>query len=76
MRGDIENPMCVDSLWRHREQEKKSFGECMGCEEPIYAGEDYYEIDSINGETIMVHQHPSCCMQFIGQVAHCRTAGE
>lgn len=72
---DIENPMVIDSHWRHLEMEVKEFGECAGCEEPILAGQDYYEIQTAN-EVIKVHQHASCCMQFVGEIACCRTAGD
>jgi hypothetical protein len=75
MRGDIENGMVVDGYWKHREQEPKVYGECAGCGEDIYAGEDYYEIRSSN-DVLMVHQKSDCCMDFVAEMAFCRTAGE
>lgn len=74
---DIENRMVMDSEWRHLEREVKEYGECAGCEESILSGEDYYEIRSLStNEIIKVHQHMSCCQQFVSEMAWCRTAGE
>ncbi|WP_284037429.1 hypothetical protein [Neobacillus sp. 114] len=80
---EIENPMVIDSLWRHREKEPQVFGECAGCKEDIIAGDDYYEFVSVeiaegqaHRETILVHQSPECCQQYVGEMSFCRTAGE
>lgn len=74
--NEIENPMVIDSLWRKNEQEPQVFGECAGCQEDVVAGDDYYEVQLSNGEKEMVHQNADCCMQYVGEMAWCRTAGE
>lgn len=68
--------MVLDSQWRDLERQVKQYGECQGCEEPILEGEEYYEIDSINHERVMVHKHMSCCSQFLNEIAISRIAGE
>jgi hypothetical protein len=74
--GEIENPMVIDTQWRHNEQpEQKIFGECAGCENEIFTGDDYYEIKTSN-EILMVHQNAMCCMEFVSEMAWCKTAGE
>jgi hypothetical protein len=75
MHGYIENPMVLDSHWRHLERAPRVYGECAGCGEDIYAGEDYYEIRSSN-DVLMVHQKADCCMDFVADMAWSRTAGE
>jgi hypothetical protein len=70
----VENPMVIDSHWRHLEKEVRTFGECAGCEEDIAAGDDYFLITTPN-EILKVHQNPECCFQYVGEMAWCKTAG-
>lgn len=73
----LENPMVVDSLWRHREQpEPKAIAECSGCEEEILEGETVLEFTDVDGETILVHQELDCCYQYVAGMARCKVAGE
>lgn len=68
---DIENPMVIDSHWRHLEREPKVIGECAGCHEDIYEGEDIYDFDSG-----LVHQDSECCQQYVAEMSVCKLAGE
>jgi hypothetical protein len=64
----LENPMVVDSRWRHLEDNRTAIGECAGCEEDIYANEDWYETP--NGT--IIHQSDDCCRQYIAEMSLCR----
>jgi hypothetical protein len=73
--GDIENPMILDSHWRHQEQpEPKVIGECAGCQEDIAANQDWYEMVQVttNGEQVLVHQSDDCCRQYVADMSYCR----
>ncbi|USK61305.1 hypothetical protein [Peribacillus asahii] len=65
----VENPMVMDGL-RER-NEPKVVGECEGCHEAIYEGEDVYDFDGG-----LVHQDPDCCMQYVANISYCKVAGE
>ncbi|WP_052343610.1 hypothetical protein [Bacillus massiliigorillae] len=67
----LENPMVIDRLWERFEKEPEVIGECAGCGEEIYAGQDIYDCE---GE--LVHQDEECCMQFVGNKSWCKVAGE
>lgn len=67
----VENPMVIDSLWRHLEQEPKVVGECEGCHEDILEGDDVYDFDGG-----LVHQDSECCMQYVANMSVCKVAGE
>lgn len=71
--NEVENPRVIDSLWR--EKEPKVMGECAGCQEDIYTGEDVYEFDDYD-QTILIHQKSECCMQYVAEMSVCRVAGE
>jgi hypothetical protein len=75
----VENKMIVDSQWRDLERTPKIVGECEGCGEAIFAGEDVYEVNLLNGikkETHLLHQTSECCRQYVSEMAYCRVAGE
>lgn len=72
----IENPMVVDRLWRHLEQEPKIVGECAGCQGDIAEGEDILEFVGFDGETTLVHQDNECAYQYLAEAAFCKVAGE
>jgi hypothetical protein len=72
----LENPMVVDSLWRHREQEPKVVAECPGCQEDITEGEEVLEFTDVDGETVLVHQDLECTYQYVAGMARCKVAGE
>lgn len=63
--------MVIDSLWRHYEQESKVVGECEGCLEAIYEGEDVYDFDGG-----LVHQDSEYCPQYVANRSVYRVAGE
>ena len=65
---EIENPI-IDDVTPIVEGE--TVGECAGCGEEIYIGEDIYDL----GDTV-VHSIDSCCMEYISNIAVCRVAGE
>lgn len=67
----IENPMVVDSHWRHLERVPEVVGTCEGCGEDIVAGDDIYDFDGG-----LVHQDSSCCMDYVANMSRCRVAGE
>jgi hypothetical protein len=73
---EVENPMVIDSLWKHQEKEPEVIDECVGCLEDIYKGEEAYKFASITGQEVMVHQRADCCMQFIADISICEIAGE
>jgi hypothetical protein len=58
---DIENKMVIDRLWK--DDKPKVVGECEGCQEEIYANEDYFYLP-LNGE-IYLHQNHECIHQYI-----------
>ena len=68
---EIENPMVIDSLWNDEPKEPPIVGECAGCLEDIYAGQDIYECE---GE--LVHQDKDCCMDYVANRSRCLVAGE
>jgi hypothetical protein len=70
----IENPMVIDSLWRHLEDHRTVIGECAGCEEDIYSNEQWYEVG--NEEGTIVHQSDDCCRQYIAEMSFCRGGEE
>lgn len=67
----IENPMVIDSLWEHTERLPEVIGECEGCHEDIYEGDDIYDFD---GD--YVHQDSDCCKQYVAGISLCKVAGE
>ncbi|WP_419882762.1 hypothetical protein ACN6MY_03570 [Peribacillus sp. B-H-3] len=69
----VENPMVLDVLWS---KDPQVFGECLGCHEDIYAGEELYEFEDGQGETVYVHQKLECCRDYIAEMSVCETAGE
>lgn len=69
---EIENPMVVDRYWN---DEPHVVGECAGCGENIYAGEDIYDYEG-ELELILVHQNTECCEQFVSDRSRCKVAGE
>ena len=72
MRTMIENPMVVDSLWTVLEKgETQVVGECAGCGEDIYEGQDIYDCE---GE--LIHQNEECCSQYVSNRSWCKVAGE
>lgn len=72
----IENPMVLDSHWRHLEKpEPKVVGECAGCEEDIYAHEQWLDLVSLKGD-YLVHQNTECCYQFVVEMSVCRGGEE
>jgi hypothetical protein len=77
--GDIENPMVIDSLWRDQEKNWEVHGECAGCEGDIFHGDEYFELEALNGkkvEKMMVHQNADCCMSYVHEMSFSRIAGE
>jgi hypothetical protein len=72
----LDNPMVIDSLWRHREQEPKVVCECPGCEEDITEGDEVLEFTDVEGETVLVHQDLECTYQYVAAMARCKIAGE
>jgi hypothetical protein len=71
MKGDIENPMVIDRLWRNQEWQPPVVGECAGCEEDITANECYYEFQE-GKETVLVHQESECCRNYVSNMSICR----
>jgi extradiol dioxygenase family protein len=71
MSHDIENPMTIDSHWRHLEQEPQVIGECAGCEEDITADQQWLDME-LNGHQCLVHQDSECCYQFVSSISICR----
>lgn len=71
MKGDLENPMFLDSQWRHLEKELKVVDYCQGCSEEIYEGQDIYEFAEGS-----VHNDSECCKQYIGSISLIKVAGE
>jgi hypothetical protein len=67
---DIENPMVIDRLWRHHEQEPKVIGECAGCWGDITANEHWYEFQE-GKEVVLVHQESECCKQYVAEKSIC-----
>lgn len=76
MRKEIENPMVIDAIWRNYEKEPAIVGECAGCLEDIYEGENILVFDDVHGETVMVHQDSECTYQYVSGMAYCKVAGE
>ena len=73
----IENPMVIDRLWKHQEQEPKTIGyHCEGCGAEIMEGQEILELTNSDGETIMLHLNAECCFQFIASDAYHKVAGE
>jgi hypothetical protein len=72
----IENPMVIDSLWKHQEDHRSVIGECAGCEEDIVGGQNYYEFTMSVVEKVYVHQNPECCMQYVAENSWCRGGEE
>lgn len=68
--SDIENPMVVDSLWRHQEETSKVLGSCDGCGDDILEGQDIYEFHDHT-----VHSSPECCRDYIANISICKVAG-
>jgi hypothetical protein len=68
---EIENPMVLDSHWRHHEWQPPVVGECAGCEEDITADEYYYEFQE-GRESVLVHQNDECCRQYVAEKSICR----
>jgi hypothetical protein len=67
---EIENPMVIDSRWRHLEQEPQIVGECAGCEEDIYRHEQWLDTE-LQGQNYLVHQDSECCYQFVSGMSRC-----
>ncbi|MEH7342721.1 hypothetical protein V7122_02355 [Bacillus sp. JJ1532] len=65
----IENPMVIDRLWNDQ-KDPEVVGECEGCHEDIYEGDDIYDFDGG-----WVHQDSDCCQQYIANMSMCKTAG-
>ena len=65
----VENPMVMEGL--RESNEPKVVGECEGCCEDIYEGEDVYDFDGG-----LVHQDSECCGQYIANISYCKVAGE
>jgi hypothetical protein len=72
----LENPMVIDSLWRHREQEPKVICECVGCGEDIVEGDDVLVFDDVLGDKVMIHQDSECTYQYVSGMGYCEVAGE
>lgn len=73
---DIENPMVVDRLWRHFEEEPKVFSVCAGCEDEIYMGEDILEFENDIGDTVYLHAEDRCAYQYVARQSVRKAAGE
>ena len=65
----LENPMVIDSKWRHLEKEPEIVGYCDGCGDEIYEGQDVFD----HGDGL-VHQDSECCLQFVGNMSICKEA--
>lgn len=73
----IENPMVIDRLWKHQEQEPKTIGyHCEGCSCPIIKGEPILELTNNAGEKILLHQDSDCTYQYVAGMAYHKVAGE
>lgn len=72
----IENPMVVDSHWRHLERKPKVIGECAGCHEDILEGQDILECNEFGNEEVLLHQDSECAYQFVTNISFCKVAGE
>jgi hypothetical protein len=75
MRVDVENPMILDSHWRHLEKEQKIIGECAGCHEDIVEGEDILVCNEFPNEEVLIHQDNECVYQFVAGMSRCEVAG-
>lgn len=62
----VENHMVRDLP-----EEPLVVGECAGCGEDIYLGDEVYDFG--DGLT---HQDSECCQQYVSNISICRTAGE
>ena len=66
----MDHPAIVRAMRTgYPEPEQEVVGECLGCGEEIYKGEDVYDY---NGE--LLHQDSSCCMEYISNASICKTA--
>jgi hypothetical protein len=73
---DVENPMILDKLWKEKEQGPKVIGECSGCEEDIYEGEDIYAFQMSFYSKVLIHQNSECCLQYVANMSVCKIAGQ
>jgi hypothetical protein len=71
---NIENPMVIDALW-DKSIEPRKVGECEGCHEEIYEGEEIYELDEC-GINVLIHQESDCCQQYVASRSCRKVAGE
>ena len=65
---EVENPI-IDDV--NPIVDGETIGECEGCHEEIYVGEDIYDLGDM-----IVHSKSECCRDYISHIAVCRVAGE
>jgi hypothetical protein len=72
---EIENPMVIDRHWKHHGKESQVVGECAGCEEDIYAHEQWMEME-LHGHSYQMHQDTDCCYQWVSGISRFRGGEE